>query len=75
MKKADLITSVFFVTFFLTFDVHAYFDPGTGSFIVQSILAFLATIAASLTFTYVNFKNFLKKIFKKKKKNIKYRNK
>lgn len=67
MKKIKLIYVTVFIVFFLPHDVYAYFDPGTGSFIVQSILAVLATIVASLTITYVNFKNFLKKIFKKKR--------
>ena len=67
MRKIKIIYITIFIFFSLTLEVYAYFDPGTGSFIVQSILAVLGTIAASLTITYVNFKNIIKKIFKKKK--------
>ena len=39
-----------------------YFDPGTGSLIIQLILAGLASIGAF----FVVFKNKIKSVFKKK---------
>ena len=46
---------------------HAYFDPGTGAFIVQAILGFLAAIVASLTMTWTRIKLFFLKIIGKDK--------
>ena len=46
----------------------AYFDPGTGAFIIQSILAFFAVVAVYLGYPIRILKNFLSK-FKKKKLN------
>ena len=46
----------------------AYFDPGTGAFIIQSILAFFAVVAVYLGYPIRILKNFLSK-FKKKKPN------
>ena len=40
-----------------------YFDPGTGSLIVQIVVAFFASIGAF----FVIFKNKIKNIFNKKK--------
>jgi len=46
---------------------HAYFDPGTGAFIVQAILGFLAAVVASLTMTWTRIKLFFLKIIGKDK--------
>ena len=40
-----------------------YFDPGSGSIIIQSLLAFFATISMFL----VAFRSKIKLLFKKKK--------
>ena len=57
----------FLTIFILIFPVnaYAYFDPGTGSYIIQIILAFLASCYFFITNPY----KFLKKYFKKNKKN------
>ncbi len=58
-----MIAKLFFLIFFsLTFttNVFAYFDPGTGSYIIQLILAFLA----SCYFFITNPIQFLKQKFK-----------
>ena len=47
---------------------YAYFDPGTGSFIIQAILGFLAAGLATATMMWSKFKIFLSKIFNKKDK-------
>jgi Mg2+/Co2+ transporter CorB len=46
----------------------AYLDPGSGGFILQAIIGFIAAIFASLTFYWNKFKSLLSKIFKKEKK-------
>jgi len=69
IKKLKSITlSLLFLNF--SFPVYAYFDPGTGSFIIQSILGFIAAIAATISATYINFKSLISKFLKKKKKVI-----
>ena len=46
-------------------NAYAYLDPGTGSFILQAILGFLAAVAASFLYYWSKVKNFFLKIFKK----------
>ena len=66
MKKTFLFV-LFYFTIFLS-ESFAYFDPGTGAFILQAILGFLAAVVASLTMTWNRIKMFFEKIFQKKSK-------
>lgn len=47
---------------------YAYIDPGTGAFIIQSILAIFGSIIFYLGYPVRIVKNIFNKIFKKKKK-------
>ena len=59
MKNASILI-IFLVSFLIT-EANAYIDPGTGSFIIQAILA----IGASIVF-YLGYPiRFIKKIFSK----------
>ncbi len=49
-------------------NANAYIDPGTGSIILQAILAFIAGAAATISLWWGNLKMFIKKIFKSSKK-------
>ena len=49
---------------------YAYIDPGTGSIILQAILAFIAAIAATASFYWNKIKFFIKNKFKKKDKDL-----
>tara|TARA_B100001094_G_C17917994_1_gene664490 strand:- start:614 stop:799 length:186 start_codon:yes stop_codon:yes gene_type:complete len=49
----------------------AYLDPGSGGFIIQAILGFLAAIFAYTAFFWNKMKSFFSKIFKKKDENSK----
>ena len=49
-------------------NANAYIDPGTGSIILQAILAFIAGAAATVSLWWGNLKMFIKKIFKSEKK-------
>ena len=63
-KKFSLIyilTLIFFPT-----KAFAYLDPGTGSFILQAIIGFLAAVSAGFLYYWTKVKNFFLKIFKKK---------
>ena len=64
MKLCSLIIISFFGMISLAY---AYFDPGTGAFIVQAILGFLAAVVASLTMTWTRIKLFFLKIIGKDK--------
>lgn len=57
--------TLYFLVFlqFLTTQANAYIDPGTGSFVIQSILAFIAAISFYLGYPI----RLIKKLFKKKK--------
>jgi len=63
-----------FLLFFLSYPTSssAYFDPGTGAFILQSILAFFGVIIFYLGYPIKILKNFYSKLkvaIKKKKIN------
>jgi len=49
----------------------AYFDPGTGAFIVQAIIAFFSALIFYLGYPFVKLKKILEKIKKKILKNSK----
>ena len=67
-KKLILI-----VTFFLFFSnsAFAYLDPGTGSIILQAILAAIAAGLVTMKIWWQNLKSFLSKIFNSKKEDDK----
>lgn len=69
MKKILLFLFFYFITFIS--ESFAYFDPGTGAFIVQAILGFLAAVVASLTMTWNRVKMFFIKLFQTKPKSEK----
>tara|TARA_B100000989_G_scaffold248422_1_gene195852 strand:+ start:995 stop:1216 length:222 start_codon:yes stop_codon:yes gene_type:complete len=69
MKKIFLFLLLYFSVFLS--ESFAYFDPGTGAFIIQAILGFLAAVVASLTMTWNRVKMFFEKIFRKKSKSKK----
>ena len=61
--------SVFIVFIFKTNIAYAYLDPGSASVILQLILSSIATVLALIGIYYIKVKNFIKKIFRKNKKN------
>ena len=46
----------------------AYLDPGSGSFILQAIIGFIAAIFATVSFYWNKVKIFIARLFKKEKK-------
>ena len=52
--------------FLIVTNAYAYLDPGTGSFILQAIIGFLAAISAGFLYYWTKVKNFFIKLFKKK---------
>lgn len=69
------IISVVFTYLFITADlVYAYFDPGTGSFIIQSIIGLFGVIIFYLGYPFRVFKKiitYIKSSFSKKNTNAK----
>ena len=51
--------------FFIITNAYAYLDPGTGSFILQAIIGFLAALSAGFLYYWTKVKNFFLKLFKK----------
>lgn len=62
--KIILLSFLFLISFWV--NAFAYLDPGTGSIIFQLIIAGITGSIAYIVFYYRKFKDFLKKIFKKK---------
>ena len=58
----------FLFLFFNNSVAHAYLDPGTGSIILQAIIAVFALIGYYIGFYWKKVKNFFKKFSKKKSK-------
>ena len=69
MKKTFLFLFFYFIIF--ASESFAYFDPGTGAFLVKAILGFLAAVVASLTMTWNRVKMFFIKLFQTKAKSEK----
>jgi hypothetical protein len=72
MKKFLIFITLNIVAFFLVItNAYAYLDPGTGSFILQAIIGFLAALFSGFLYYFNKIKNFFLKIFKKKNNNEK----
>ena len=56
------LLNIFIFSLFDTQNAHAYFDPGTGAFIVQAIIAFFAAITFYLGYPIRLIKNIYQKI-------------
>ena len=63
---------ILFLYFFLLGSIsYAYFDPGTGAFVLQAIIAFLAAVVFYLGYPIRYIKQLYKKIFKKEEVGVK----
>ena len=51
--------------FLIVTNAYAYLDPGTGSFILQAIIGFLAALSAGFLYYWTKVKNFFLRFFKK----------
>ena len=66
MLYKSFLLNLFIFYFIFTNNSYAYLDPGSGSFILQAILGFLAAVSAGFLYYWTKVKNFFLKIFKKK---------
>tara|TARA_B100000795_G_C22730400_1_gene411153 strand:+ start:450 stop:656 length:207 start_codon:yes stop_codon:yes gene_type:complete len=62
----NIVVISFIVLIGLISEAFAYFDPGTGSFVLQALIGIIATGVATFTLTLNRLKNFFRKLFKKK---------
>ena len=70
MKINKILVLILTYLFCSISNANAYLDPGTGNIILQAILAFIAGAAATISLWWMNFKIFIKKVFRLDKKNI-----
>ena len=71
MKKILIyLISNIIAIFLIVTNAYAYLDPGTGSFILQAIIGFLAALSAGFILLGKS-KNFFLKLFKKNNKDEK----
>ena len=68
MKRNCLIILIILNLLFIPSDAYAYLDPGTGSIIIQAVLAFFAAVGSVLSLYWEKFTNFFKKKSKEKDK-------
>ena len=66
--KLNFYYLVILIFFLFTSRAYAYLDPGTGTIILQAILAFIAASIATLSFYWNKVKLFFSNFFKKEKK-------
>jgi hypothetical protein len=57
--------------FLIVTNAYAYLDPGTGSFILQAIIGFLAALSAGFLYYWTKVKNFFLRLFRKNNKDEK----
>jgi len=48
---------------------YAYIDPGTGSMVLQALLAVVAVVSVSIGIFWQRFRSFLSRIFNRKNNN------
>ena len=66
MKKTLIYLTLNIIAIFLIVsNAYAYLDPGTGSFILQAIIGFLAALSAGFLYYWTKVKNFFSNLFKK----------
>jgi hypothetical protein len=61
-------SSIFFISFFFSQPVAAYLDPGTGSLILQMLIAGIVGTMFTIKLYWYQFKAFIAKFFGLKKK-------
>ena len=64
----NFIFLIIYILMLTTKSAHAYLDPGTGSVILQAIIAAIAAASATVTFYWRKIKMKIKSLFTKKNK-------
>jgi len=67
MKElAVILMSIFLVLIFVN-QSYAYIDPGTGSMLVQAVLAAIAAVSVSIGIFWHQIRSFLNRLFNRNK--------
>ena len=69
MKKFKILYFLIIIYLASVSKALAYLDPGTGSVILQAIIAAIATAGATIAFYWRKIKMLIKNFFEKKDKN------
>ena len=64
------IVFICFILIFYPLPAYSYLDPGTGSIILQALVAAIAAVGVFFTQLKIKFLVLMRKIFKKKKNKI-----
>ena len=67
-KKINHYFICLFVYFLLSNNAHAYLDPGSGSIILQALIAFFASVAAFISIYWKKLKSFISNLLSNNKK-------
>ena len=67
-KKINHYFICLFVYFLFSNNAHAYLDPGSGSIILQALIAFFASVAAFISIYWKKLKNFISNLLPNNKK-------
>lgn len=67
MKSQVLIFNVLLVLLIWSPDAHAYLDPGSGSFLLQILIASLLGVTFAIKTFWRNIKSFVSRSFSKDK--------
>ena len=67
-RKINFIIIFIIIFFQLNNNAYAYLDPGTGSIILQALIAFFAGAAAFVSLYWRKVKNYISNLFSKNKK-------
>lgn len=63
INPIDIVILLFVSVILLPEDVHAYLDPGTGSYVMQVVLASVLGALYSFKLFWARIKSFLKRVF------------
>ena len=65
IRKIKVLIGLFLIT---TFWCYGYIDPGTGSYVVQILIAAFVALSVGIKVFWKNIKQFFEKLFSKNKK-------
>ena len=63
MKELGVILMSIFLVLVLVDQSYAYIDPGTGSMLVQAVLAAIAAVSVSIGIFWHRIRSFLNRLF------------
>jgi len=67
IRKAKLLIVVFLIS---TFWCYGYIDPGTGSYMIQILIAAFVALSLGIKVFWKNIKQFFGRLFSKNKKEM-----